>query len=202
MFFRATVLSLLGCLFFLQTLAHVRQAVSDHRCASAHAWGHGAAAPPDRAERPRPIRRAPRSAVAVRRPDALASVELAPATRLVDVKATELVRWASEGTPGARLVPAFRDGAPEGIKLYAIRPGSLLHALGLEAGDTLRAVNGVPVLADPGRLVEALSFEPRRFIDLELRRAGEPLRIAVLVHGEVPAGKATATAANAGGEVH
>ena len=172
MFFRATVLSLLGCLFFLQTLAHVRQAVSDHRCASSHApvrtIDHRATAAP------------PRSTVAVRR----APVELAPATRLVDVKATELVRWASEGTPGARMVPAFRDGAPEGLKLYAIRPGSLFHALGLEAGDTLRAVNGMPVLADPGRLVQALSFEPRRFIDLELKRAGEPLRIAVLVHDE------------------
>jgi type II secretory pathway component PulC len=42
----------------------------------------------------------------------------------------------------ARIVPSVTYGRPMGFKLYAIRPGSLWLALGLENGDTLRSVNG------------------------------------------------------------
>lgn len=42
----------------------------------------------------------------------------------------------------ARIVPAIRTGQPDGFKLYAIRPGSLWSAIGLQNGDTIRAING------------------------------------------------------------
>jgi type II secretory pathway component PulC len=42
----------------------------------------------------------------------------------------------------ARIVPSITNGQPMGFKLYAIRPGSLWLAIGLENGDTLRAING------------------------------------------------------------
>jgi general secretion pathway protein C len=177
MFFRATVLSLLGCLFFLQTLGHVRSAVSDGHCAAAH--GPPAAIPPVAGLAPSP------AGLPAEPAD---FVELAPDTRLVDVQAEQLERWMnSDGAaPAARLVPSFRQGIPEGIKVYAIRPGGLFHALGLEPGDVLRAINGVPAVGtESGRLIRALAFEPRRFLDLELRRAGAPLRVVVLVHGAV-----------------
>ena len=41
-----------------------------------------------------------------------------------------------------RVVPAFKDGKPQGFKLYAIRPGSLAAMLGFANGDTLAAIDG------------------------------------------------------------
>ncbi|MDQ3364029.1 MAG: hypothetical protein M3680_01175 [Myxococcota bacterium] len=43
----------------------------------------------------------------------------------------------------ARFVPAVKDGKPNGFKLYAIRPGSVLARLGLVNGDALHAINGM-----------------------------------------------------------
>ncbi len=51
----------------------------------------------------------------------------------------------------ARLVPAFRAGQPIGYKVFGIRPGSPLAALGLVNGDQVLAVNGEP-LTDPDQL--------------------------------------------------
>lgn len=51
---------------------------------------------------------------------------------------------------GARLVPALRDGKPEGLKVYAIRPGSRFDAIGLRNGDTILRVDGVSVVTDAG----------------------------------------------------
>ena len=57
----------------------------------------------------------------------------------------------TEVVKGARIVPALRNGKPEGFKLYAIRPDSLVAKLGLENGDTLVAIAGMPLTsADKG----------------------------------------------------
>lgn len=43
---------------------------------------------------------------------------------------------------GARVVPAMKNGQPDGFKLYAIRPSSMYAAMGFMNGDTLHSVNG------------------------------------------------------------
>jgi general secretion pathway protein C len=43
---------------------------------------------------------------------------------------------------GARIVPAIRNGKPNGYKLYAIRPGSIYAKIGLQNGDTIQSING------------------------------------------------------------
>ena len=43
---------------------------------------------------------------------------------------------------GARVVPAVKNGKPDGFKLYAIRPNSVYAKLGLSNGDTLESING------------------------------------------------------------
>jgi S1-C subfamily serine protease len=43
---------------------------------------------------------------------------------------------------GARVVPSMRGGIMDGFKLYAIRPSSMFAAVGLQNGDTVRAING------------------------------------------------------------
>ncbi len=52
---------------------------------------------------------------------------------------------ANQAMTGARLVPAFTEGAMSGLKLFAVRPGSIYEQLGLANGDVFEAVNGTPL---------------------------------------------------------
>lgn len=80
-------------------------------------------------------------------------------------------------TKGARVVPAMKNGKPEGIKLYAIRPTSPYAKLGLTNGDTLQSINGFELnsvekgLEIYGKLREATSLE------VEIQRRGKPLTL-------------------------
>src|SRR5262249_9733031 len=42
----------------------------------------------------------------------------------------------------ASVVPPIKDGTPNGFKLYAIRPNSIFGKIGLQNGDTIKAING------------------------------------------------------------
>lgn len=55
---------------------------------------------------------------------------------------------------GAAARPSSGVGGPQGLTLRRIRPGSLLHALGLRTGDRLVAINGL-ALDEPERLLRA-----------------------------------------------
>jgi hypothetical protein len=82
---------------------------------------------------------------------------------------------------GARVVPAMKDGKPEGLKLYAIRPSSLLAHVGLTNGDTLVSVNGLPLLsADHGLEVYKKLKTEKRF-EVQLVRRGKPLTLVITV---------------------
>lgn len=78
---------------------------------------------------------------------------------------------------GARVVPAMKDGKPQGFKLYAIRPSSIYAKLGWVNGDTLAAVNGFDLTsADKAlevytKLREATSFE------VQIIRRGKPISL-------------------------
>jgi general secretion pathway protein C len=43
---------------------------------------------------------------------------------------------------GARVTPSMKNGKPNGIKLYAVRPSSIYAKLGLSNGDTIHSFNG------------------------------------------------------------
>lgn len=78
---------------------------------------------------------------------------------------------------GARLVPAVKDGAVIGFKLYAVRAGSWFDRLGLKNGDVLRAVNGLP-LTSPQEALEA--YEKVRdapLLTVGIDRADQPLTL-------------------------
>lgn len=53
-----------------------------------------------------------------------------------------------------RAFSLYERGAPQGIKLYSIRPGSVWAALGLQSGDTLVELNGI-ALTDAAQVVRA-----------------------------------------------
>lgn len=170
MFFRATVISLLGCLLLLHVEGQVRLAVL---AAPDHAHEHTVEPPPPTELRPQPI------VVVAPEPDR--------ATLVVDIRRADLDRLLPDRDLArcARIVPAIRSGVPDGFKVYAIQPGSALATLGLQNGDTIQRVNDVPM----DSIERALALYDERghtdHIDLDIRRRGEPVRIVVLVH-EVP----------------
>lgn len=76
---------------------------------------------------------------------------------------------------GARTVPVFEQGRYAGLRMYSVLPTSPLNALGLRAGDVLRAVNGRK-LDSPNRALELfqqLRQAPR--IELAVERGGDTL---------------------------
>lgn len=79
---------------------------------------------------------------------------------------------------GMRVIPAMKDGKPEGFKLYAIRPASLYARLGLQNGDTITAIAGQPIDSIDKALElyrKLRDFKPGDRIDVDLVRRGKPL---------------------------
>jgi membrane-associated protease RseP (regulator of RpoE activity) len=86
----------------------------------------------------------------------------------------------AEVVKGARLVPAMRDGKPEGFKIYAIKPASLVARLGFQNGDTLVAILGEPMTsADRGLEVytKIRNLEPGEPIDVIVMRKGTAITL-------------------------
>ena len=76
-----------------------------------------------------------------------------------------------------RLLPERKDGNVVGIRLFGIRPGSLLGTLGIENGDRLESINGFDI-ASPEQALRA--YARLRSVDnlsLQINRRGQPLSI-------------------------
>ena len=82
---------------------------------------------------------------------------------------------------GVRVVPAMRNGKPEGMKLYAIRPTSLWAALGFRNGDTIRTINGAE-LTSAEKALEAYSTlrDATRF-EIDVLRRGAPEVLVITI---------------------
>jgi hypothetical protein len=85
---------------------------------------------------------------------------------------------------GARLVPAMKNGKPEGIKLYAIRPTSIFAKLGLSNGDTVHKVNGVDLLSveDAIKIAEKLKADKKLAkVAVDITRRGKPVTLTFTI---------------------
>lgn len=81
----------------------------------------------------------------------------------------DLPRLLSE----ARAVPYFRNGVSVGMRMFAIRKGSMYEKLGLKNGDILKAVNDNS-LSDPAQALKLFEkLKDERSIHLMVERAGE-----------------------------
>lgn len=113
------------------------------------------------------------------------SIDPAAVTRKGDV--VEIVESKVHGldstcfASGARLVPSFKDGKNQGIKIFGIRPGSLYATIGLGNGDVVRSVNDLEFL-DPERVLEAYTtLRAVKTFVLRLERRGEPVTLTVVL---------------------
>lgn len=75
----------------------------------------------------------------------------------------------------ARAVPYFKDGQSIGLRLFAIKSGSIFEKIGLRNGDVLRSVNGNG-LGDITQAVKIFEqLKNQRSINVQLERGGAPL---------------------------
>ncbi|MCA9689431.1 MAG: hypothetical protein KC636_07460 [Myxococcales bacterium] len=82
-----------------------------------------------------------------------------------------------------RLIPTLEEGEVVGYKLYAIRPGSMVRALGFKNGDLIAAVNGTPLRSTSAALDMYRALRRASRFDVSIVRKGEPEQIVVEVIG-------------------
>lgn len=75
-----------------------------------------------------------------------------------------------------RILPAYKDGHPEGFKLFAIRPGSLFSLLGMVSGDVVRRINGFEMNTPANALEAYTRLRDANRIDVDLERNGSSIR--------------------------
>src|SRR5262245_61306166 len=78
---------------------------------------------------------------------------------------------------GARVVPAVKDGKPDGFKLYAIRPTSVYAKLGLTNGDTLQSINGFELTSADTALEVYTKLREATRLQVEVTRRGKPMTL-------------------------
>jgi type II secretory pathway component GspD/PulD (secretin) len=81
----------------------------------------------------------------------------------------------------ARIVPDHHNGVMDGVRVFGIREGSLLHALGLRNGDKLLRMAGLP-LHSPDKALEAYAkVRNASLVEMEIERGGKPVTIVYRV---------------------
>jgi general secretion pathway protein C len=77
----------------------------------------------------------------------------------------------------ARIVPEQKDGKVVGVRLFGIRPDTLLGTLGLQNGDRLESINGFN-MASPEKALEAYArLRTASALNVKVNRRGSPLSI-------------------------
>ncbi len=77
--------------------------------------------------------------------------------------------------------PAMRDGKPSGIKVYAIRPGSVLALLGYKNGDLILTINDGD-LSSPAKALELMTtLRTVKHLVVVGERAGERFTINITI---------------------
>ena len=83
---------------------------------------------------------------------------------------------------GARVVPSFKGGRPEGFKLFSIRPNSLYAALGLLNGDTVLTLGGVALASPDQALAAYQAIRGAKEIRADILRGEQPITFKYTIH--------------------
>jgi len=81
----------------------------------------------------------------------------------------------------ARAVPYFKNGKSIGLRLFAIRPGSLYEKIGLQNGDILKKINSTDLsdISQAIKLFEKLKQEKNVTVVLERQREDKTLNYVI-----------------------
>lgn len=77
----------------------------------------------------------------------------------------------------ARFVPSIKDGRPNGFKLYAIRPSSIFGKIGLQNGDTVKAINGMEMSTPDQALGVYTKVRSASHLTVQVERRGETVTL-------------------------
>ncbi len=77
----------------------------------------------------------------------------------------------------ARFVPSIKDGKPNGFKLYAIRPNSIFGKIGLQNGDTVKAINGMEMSSPDQALGVYTKVRSASHLTVSVERRGETVTL-------------------------
>jgi len=76
----------------------------------------------------------------------------------------------------ARIVPSFKNGVPNGFKLFSIVPDSLYAKIGVQNGDVIRRINGYEMNSPDKALEIYQKLRDATRIEIELERRGDTVR--------------------------
>jgi general secretion pathway protein C len=146
----------------------VQPPVAAASAASAAAGAAGPGAIPD------PPRRGPTKVP----PEILAKIQKVSETEfLIDRTVIDQIIERQAELMRARIVPDQQNGQVVGLRLYGVRPDTVLGALGLENGDRLETINGFS-MASPEKALEVYArLRSADGLKIQLNRRGKPLSI-------------------------
>lgn len=82
---------------------------------------------------------------------------------------------------GMRVVPAVKDGKPNGFKLYAIRPSSIWAKLGFTNGDNMKRINGMDLTSADKALEVYTKLRDGKQFSVEIERRGKTLTLDITI---------------------
>ncbi|MBK6847631.1 MAG: hypothetical protein IPG96_08895 [Proteobacteria bacterium] len=75
----------------------------------------------------------------------------------------------------ARIIPSIRNGKPDGFRVVGIRPGSLYSLIGIQDGDLIQAINGLPMTTPEAALEVYTKVRNASHLSISFNRLGKPL---------------------------
>ena len=73
----------------------------------------------------------------------------------------------------ARIVPSFKNGKPNGFKMFSIKPGSIYSKIGLKNGDVIQKINGYEMNSPDKALELYQKLKDASSVSVELQRRGQ-----------------------------
>jgi general secretion pathway protein C len=77
----------------------------------------------------------------------------------------------------ARIVPEQENGKVVGIRLFGVRPDTLLGTLGMENGDRLEKINGFDMTSPESALEAYARLRTADHLTVSLNRRGQPTNV-------------------------
>ena len=91
----------------------------------------------------------------------------------------QILENQAELMKSARIVPEQKDGKVVGVRMFGIRPDTLLGTLGLQNGDRLETLNGFN-MASPEKALEAYArLRTASALNVSVNRRGAPVTISL-----------------------
>ena len=73
----------------------------------------------------------------------------------------------------ARIVPSFKNGKPNGFKLFSIKPKSFYSQIGLQNGDVIQKINGYEMNSPDKALEIYQKLKDASSVSIEFQRRGQ-----------------------------